>query len=93
MHVRARQSSNRDLIMPSQLTGGGKFQKVNLTGIGMESVVTNSTHLAQVLTKANCTSREKLETVLVDEVKGVNWESEMKGFEQHMKEEEQVRVG
>ena len=79
VHVRAKQSSNRDLRMLSQLTGGGKFKKINLTGAGMESVVTNSAHLAEVLTKANCTSREKVETVLEDEVKGASWESEMKG--------------
>ena len=61
VHVRAKQSSNKDLRMLSQLTGGGKFKRVNLTGVGMESVVTNSCYLADVLGKANCTSKEKIE--------------------------------
>ena len=87
-HVRAKQSSNKDMRMLSQLTGGGKLKKVNLVGVGMESVVTNSCYLAGVLEKANCTSKEKIERILEDEVKGANWEHDMKGFEQHMKEEE-----
>lgn len=90
--MRSKQSSNRDLRMLSRLTGGGDFQKVNMTGVGMESVVTNSTHLANVLMRANCTSKEKVEAVLEAEVKGDDWESDMRGFEQHMAEEERVRV-
>ena len=58
VHVRAKQSSNRDLKMLSQLTKGGKFKKVNLTGVGMESVVTNSCYLAEVLEEANCTNKK-----------------------------------
>ena len=65
---------------------------VNLTGAGMESVVTNSGYLAEVLTKANCTSKEKFENVLEEEIKGANWESEVKGFEQHMQEGEEIRI-
>ena len=92
VHVRAKQSSNQDLRMLSQLTGGGKFRKVNLSGIGMESVVTKSGYLADLLEKANCTSKEKAEKILEDEIKGADWDSEVKGFEQHMKEEEEVRL-
>lgn len=66
VHVRAKQSSNKDLRMLSQLTGGGKFKKVNLSGVGMESVVTNSGYLADVLEKANCTNKEKVEKILED---------------------------
>ena len=72
--------------MLSQLAGGGKFKRVNLTGVGMESVVTNSCYLAEVLEKANCTTKEKIERILEDEVKGASWEQDIKGFEQHMKE-------
>ena len=88
VHIRAKQSSNKDLKMLSQLTGGGRFNKVNLTGAGMESVVTNSGYLVDMLTKANCTGKEKVEQVLENESNGANWDSEVKGFEQHMKEEE-----
>ena len=59
VHVRAKQSSNKDLEMPSRLTKGGKFKKVNLTGVGMQSIVTNSCYLAEVLEKTNFTSKEK----------------------------------
>ena len=66
----------------------------------MEAVITNSTYLAEVLTKANCTSREKVEAVLEDEVKavledevkGAGWRKEVKAFEQHMADEEEVRI-
>ena len=78
--------------MLSQLTGGGKFRRVNLTGAGIESVVTNTCYLAEVLEKATCTTKEKIERVLEDEVKGASWEQDMKGSEQHMKEEEEVRL-
>ena len=64
--------------MLSQLTKGGKFKKVNLTGVGMESVVTNSCYLADVLEKANCASKEKVERILEAEVKGANWEHDIK---------------
>ena len=52
VHVRAKQSSNRDLKMLSQLTGENKFHRVNLVGAEMESVITNSAYLAGVLDKA-----------------------------------------
>ena len=60
--------------MLSQLTGGGKFKKVNLSGAGMESVVTNSGYLVDVLEKANCASKEKVEKIFQDEIKGASWE-------------------
>ena len=71
--MRSKQSSNKDLRMLSQLTQGGRFKKVNLEGMGMESVITNSSHLAEVLEKAQCTTREKVEKVLEAEVKGERW--------------------
>ena len=58
----------------------------------MESVVTNSCYLADVLEKANCTSKEKVERILGDEVKVANWEHDVEGFEKHMQEEEEVRL-
>ena len=56
VHVRTKQSSNRDLKMLSRLTGGSRFQKVNFTGADVESVITNSIHLATLLQEANCSS-------------------------------------
>ena len=64
VHVRTKQPSNRDLKMVSRLTGGSRFQKFNFTGADVESVITNSTHLATLLQEANCNSREKVESVL-----------------------------
>ena len=49
----------------SQLTKGGKFKKANLVGLGMQSPVTNSSYLTEVLEKADCTTKEKVEKVLV----------------------------
>ena len=74
MHVRAKQSSNRDLKMLSRLTGENKFHRVTLAGTGMESVITNSAYLAGVLEEAKCTSRDKVEATLEEEIKGPDWE-------------------
>ena len=74
VHIRQKQSSNKDLKMLSRLTKGGRFCKVNLSGERMESVITNSKYLAGMLERAGCDSREKIEEELEKETKGRNWE-------------------
>ena len=58
----------------------------------MESVITNSEYLAEVIEKEQCTTREKIERILEDEVKGKYWDEEVRGFEQHMEEESKVMI-
>ena len=69
VHLRPKHSSNRDLRMLTQLTGYSKFRKVNFEGSEVESVITNSDRLAEVLTNSKCASRETVEKVLEAEVK------------------------
>ena len=57
VHLRPKHSSNRDLRMLTQLTCHDKFRKVNFEGSEVESVTTNSNHLAEVLKKSKCTTR------------------------------------
>ena len=65
---------------------------MDLQGPGFESVVTNSAHIAALLEGAQCTTKESVEELLEDEVKGRSWRQEVVGFEQHMLEENEVRV-
>ena len=58
----------------------------------MESVITNSAYIAALLEGAQCTTREGVERLLEDEVKDRSWNQEVRGFEQHMLEENEVRV-
>ena len=92
VHIRPKHSSNKDLKMLSQLTGKKNFIRVNLEGEKMESVVTNSKYIAEVLKKASCDTREKVEKELEKEIKGESWEDDRKTFEQHMHEEDEARV-
>ena len=55
--------------MLSHLTQSRQFKRINMQGAGMDSVITNSTYLAEVVEKAQCTTREKVEQILEDEVK------------------------
>ena len=61
---------------------------MNLEGKKMESVVTNSKYIGEVLKKASCNTREKVQKELEKEIKGGNWEGDRKTFEQHMHEED-----
>ena len=92
VHVRRKHSSNKDLRMLNKLKKGPKLHKVNLNGSQAESVITNSSHLAEMIGKANCDSGEAVAKELEKEVKGKNWEADRRGFEQHMREEEEIRV-
>ena len=78
VHIRAKRSSNKDLRMLSRLTQSEQFKRVNIQGAGMDSLITNSVHLAAVLEKAQCTTREGVEQILEDEVKGRSWSQEVK---------------
>ena len=92
VHVRAKRSSNKDLRMLSRLTDSKGFRKVNLHGSDFESVVTNSAYVAALLEEAQCETRENVEIALEKEIKGKNWKQEAVEFEQHMLEEDEVRV-
>ena len=92
VHIRAKRSSNKDLKMLSRVTKAYEFKKVNIQGSGVESVITNSAQLASLLERAQDKSREGIEKLLEEEVKGEKWDEQIKGFEQHMAEESSVRV-
>ena len=92
VHVRKCWSSNRDLKALTAMTGRSDFHKVNLQGDEAESVVTNSAHLANLIEKANCKTIEGLEEALEAEVRGRSWEEDKKDFENHMREEDEVRI-
>ena len=92
VHIRKKQSSNRDLRALSCLTKGTKLYKVNLVSSAIESVITNSSGIAKMVKAAGCDSVRSVEKVLEEEVKGKTWEQDKKGFEQHMAEEEEVRL-
>ena len=66
--------------------------KINLRGEEAESVLTNSAYLARLLESADCESIEAVEKVLEAEIRGRSWEEDKKTFEQHMREDDEVRV-
>ena len=92
VHVHAKRSSNKDLKMLSRMTNSQEFKRVNLQGPDFESLVTNSAYIATILDGAQCTTRGGLEKLLEDEVKDKRWNQKVIGFEQHMLEEDEVRV-
>ena len=92
VHIRKCWSSNRDLKALTAMTGRSDFHKVNLQGDEAESVVTNSAHLAEVIERANCKTIQGLEETLEAEIKGRSWEEDKKDFENHMREEDEVRL-
>ena len=75
-----------------RLTEGTKFYKVNLQGKDMESIVTNSACLASIIKEAKCETSQEVEEELEKEVRGRTWGQDEKGFEQHMLEEDVVRM-
>ena len=70
VHVRKRHSSNRDMKMLNDLTGGTRFYKVNLHNGEAESILTNSEHIAALLREADCQTIEAVEKQLEKEIKG-----------------------
>ena len=101
VHVRNRNSSNRDLKVMQKLMGSEKLYSIGrkagdrrMTEIGeyAESVVTNSASPAKAIEMANCETCQEVDDAVSEEVKRQNWDSPCKQFEQHMKEEDEVRV-
>ena len=70
MHIRAKRSSKKDLRMLSRTTKSHEFKRVNIQGPGIESVVTNSAYAASLLERAQCETREGVEKLIEEEVKG-----------------------
>ena len=92
VHIRKVKSSNRDLRTLNGMTDGAKLYKVNLGGSEVESIVTDSQVIAKLIESARCDSIGSIEKAIEEEVKGKTWESDKIGFEQHMLEEEKVRL-
>ena len=74
------------------MTTGSKLFKVNLAGESGESLITNSQRLASLVSEAECRTCEEVEAAVEEDVKGTNGARDFKVFEQHMKEEENVRI-
>ena len=100
-HVRKRRSSNRDLRAMRALANNDQLYSVNLKhkggkvpGIGKDagSEVTNSEPLARATERANCRTCEEVQDAVNEEVMKQHWEPAHVQFEQHMKEEDEVRV-
>lgn len=101
VHVRKRNSSNRDPKAMQGLVGNDKLYSISLrsgsrkmTEIGeeAESVVTNSESLAKAIEKANCETCKEVDDAVSEEVRRQNWDIAHMQFEQHMKGEDEVRV-
>ena len=52
VHIRTKRSSNKDLRVLSRMTGSQEFKRVNLQGPGIDSVVTNSAYVAELVERA-----------------------------------------
>ena len=92
VHIRKQHSSNKDVRALSGLTKGNQFYKVNLEGEEAKSVLTNSARLAKIIEASNCSNSEDVIREMEKEIKGDDWERDKRGFEQHMLEEDRVRV-
>lgn len=58
VHIRSRNSSNRDLKALSGLAQGARFHRINLQGKFEESIITNSSKLANLIVNSKCRSTE-----------------------------------
>ena len=67
-------------------------RKMTEIGEYAESVVTNSASLAKAIEIANCETCQEVDDAVSEEAKRQNWDSPYKQFEQHLKEEDEVRV-
>ena len=92
VHIRAKRSSNKDLRMLSRMMEGAELKRVSIQSPFIDSVVTNSAYVAELLGRARCETKEGVEEPLEEHIKGGQWDHEVKGFEQHMLEENEVRV-
>lgn len=101
VHVRKKHSSNMELKALQELTKGEQIYTVKLEswkggapeiGEGAESIITNSKHVASVIERAACRSCSDVEKTTEKEIRGPDWKSNVLGFEQHMREEDEVRI-
>ena len=76
VHIRKRNSSNRDLRALSSLTKGEKFHKTNLKGEVGESMITNSSRLASLIEDSKRRSGEDVVQEMEGVVKGESWEKD-----------------
>ena len=74
------------------MTKGNQFYRVNSEGDEAKSILTNSARLAKIIEASNCSNSGNLIREIEKEIKGDDWERDERGFEQHMLEENQVRV-
>ena len=74
------------------MKGSQDFKKVHLQRPSIESIITNPAYVAALLEGAQCETREAVEKVLEEEIRGDSWNNKVRGFEQHMLEESEVRV-
>ena len=65
---------------------------VNLESKGAKSVLTNSARLANITETSACINSEDVMREMGKEIKGDGWERDERGFEQHLLEEDRVRV-
>ena len=68
------------------------FDKVYLESSEIDSIITNSSGIAKMVKAAGCDSVSSVEKMHEGKVKGKTWEQDNKGSEQHMAEEEEVRL-
>ena len=73
VHVRSRNSSNRDLRALSELTHGARFHRVNLKGKFEESIITNVSRLASLIVNPACGSTEDVVREMEKEIRGNDW--------------------
>ena len=62
-------------------------------GVAADSVMTNSAHLADVIRLTNCKTCKDVEEIVDKEFWRQCWNSSDVKFEQHMKEEDEARIG
>ena len=80
VHIRKRNSSNRDLRALSGLAKKVQFHKVNLKGKLDESIITNSSKLASLIEDSKCQNADDVVMEMEREIKGKNWEKGQKRF-------------
>ena len=66
--------------------------KGDAIGAPAESILTNSHRLAEIIEKSNCRTCADVEEAVDAEMKKQHWNVPQVQFEQHMKEEDMVRI-
>ena len=92
VHMRGTKSSNRYLKAIGEALKGEKLYRVTLHGKDGGSVLANARKVEELLKEHDCQTFEAVEEVLEAEVRGTNWREEVDIFEQHMLEEDSIRV-